>query len=441
LHEFAVGAALLAAAGGCELAPLAEFGRPVSRTTLGLPARGIVSDVAISGDGRVVAFTLATADRLDAGAPLPPSNVPQVYLFDVRDGRVRLVSRGADGEPAGEACMDVSLSHDGRRVCFRSTAGNLDPRVQPLSPQAFVADMETGTVRCVSTGVGDVPPMGECLDARIAGNGASVVFSSRAENLLGVDENNIRFDLNRVADVFVRGLAEDGPVRLSVTSEGFQANGPSRDGRISADGSVVAFISEADNLAPADSNGVADVFLHFRASGQTVRVVGVTGLEANAPCEQPALSADGAWVAFVSAADNLARRDETSSPDVFLYEVATGDVRVVNVDESGRQLGEGGARPSISGDGRFVAFEVLRNNRVPGLTANFPDPDVLVFDRAARRARPVVLDDLPPTLLACPSGICPKPLSLRRPAISASGDALAFIVQLDGQTGAAWRVP
>jgi Tol biopolymer transport system component len=173
--------------------------------------------------------------------------------------------------------------------------------------------------------------------------------------------------------------------RVSVDSSGNQANADSDwPPDISADGRFVAFASYATNLVVGDTNGVRDVFVHDRQTGETSRVsVDSAGSEANGSSGAPAISADGRYVAFHSAASDLVAGDTNQCgyggpdpgmcPDVFVHDRNTGQTVRVSVDSSGNQGSGRSDWPSISGDGRYVAFSSLAPDLVPGDTNDRSD--------------------------------------------------------------------
>ena len=158
---------------------------------------------------------------------------------------------------------------------------------------------------------------------------------------------------------------------------------------ISADGRYLVFVSGATNLVGGqiDTNGQHDVFLHDRVVGTTTLVshaAGSAATTANGLSLDPVISADGAFVAFISDATNLVAGSDTNGDfDVFLYERATGTVRLVShaVGAAGTAANAGSFGPSISGDGAFVAFESLATDLVGGTDANATF-DVFLFSRA-----------------------------------------------------------
>jgi Ca2+-binding RTX toxin-like protein len=170
--------------------------------------------------------------------------------------------------------------------------------------------------------------------------------------------------------------------RVSVASDGSQANGGSYDAAVSGDGRVVAFSSGADNLVSGDGNGRQDVFVHDRATGRTRRVsVASDGSQANRYSYGAAVSGDGRVVAFWSEADNLVTGDSNDTADMFVHDRATGRTERVSVASDGSQVNDSSFRPAVSGDGRIVVFDSFARNLVPGDSNNAFD--VFVAERAA----------------------------------------------------------
>jgi Tol biopolymer transport system component len=175
-----------------------------------------------------------------------------------------------------------------------------------------------------------------------------------------------------------RAQSTEATVRVSVASDGTQGNG--RTGTyyfglsISGDGRYVAFESDASNLVPGDTNNETDVFVHDRETGETTLVSGASdGTQGDDSSQAADISADGRYVAFDSGADNLVPGCRGS---VFVHDRETGETSCVSVASDGTP-GYGGT-PSISADGRYVAFESYDGDLVPGDTTG---SDVFVHDR------------------------------------------------------------
>ena len=163
--------------------------------------------------------------------------------------------------------------------------------------------------------------------ARVSATGRFVVFQSMASNL-------VAGDTNRHTDVFVHDRATGQTTRVSVSSHGVQANDGSGEATISPDGRFVTFASMASNLVVGDTNQSSDVFVRDRATGQTTRVsVNSHRGQGNVDSLDPAISANGRFVAFASGASNLVAGDTNGKEDVFLRDRATGTTTLVSVGQ------------------------------------------------------------------------------------------------------------
>src|SRR5262249_15236273 len=138
--------------------------------------------------------------------------------------------------------------------------------------------------------------------------------------------------------------------------------------------------SFATNLVPGDTNDRSDVFLHDRVTGDTVRVsVGTDGSEADGFSGEPALSADGRFVAFTSFAGNLVPGDTNDEFDVFVHDRVTGGPDRASAGADGIKDASASLAPALSADGRFVAFESNADNLVPSDTNG--GANIFVHDR------------------------------------------------------------
>src|SRR5437016_5587381 len=174
--------------------------------------------------------------------------------------------------------------------------------------------------------------------------------------------------------------------RVSVTSGGTEGNGASLGSALSADGRFVAFDSAATDLVAGDTNGVSDVFVHDRQTGTTERVsVASDGTQGNGKSGllsfafPPALSGDGRFVAFVSFATNLVAGDTNGATDVFVHDRQASTTERVSVAFYGTQGNDASSSPALSGAGRFVSCPSAATNLVAGDTNGATD--VFVHDR------------------------------------------------------------
>lgn len=195
--------------------------------------------------------------------------------------------------------------------------------------------------------------------ASVSGDGYHVAFSSAATNIVSGDSNG-------VTDVFVKNLATGQIMRVSVASDGGQANAGSARTAISGDGRLVAFASVASNLVEGDANGLEDVFVHDRQTGQTVRgSVSDDGEEGGQPSTYPSISADGRYVAFETTGP-LVPQDANGTSDVYVRDLIAGRTILVSVADDGGLSQVYAAHPSISADGSRVAFEAWDDSLAPG---------------------------------------------------------------------------
>jgi len=325
-----------------------------------------------------------------------------------------LASNGRQGN-AGSAY--ASISGDGRYVGFTSEASNLVSSDTNNAPDAFVHDRVKHTTTRVSVASdgtqGNAGSSNYGTPPRLSADGRYVVFDSMASNLAAEDTD---FSL----DVFVHDLVTHETRLVSIASDGIKENVHSGNSSISADGRFVAFSSGAANLVPADSNREADVFVHDRESGQTTRVsVASTGTEANSGSELPSLSADGRYVAFDSFASNLVAGDTNGQNDVFVHDRQTGKTTRVSVSSRRVQGNNQSSWPSISADGRIVAFLSEASTLVSGDTN--ARADYFVHDRETGET----------TCVSCAShtgsyGITQDPVG-----VSANGKLVAFSSDAD----------
>ncbi len=227
-------------------------------------------------------------------------------------------------------------------------------------PAAAGGDRHPGKVSLVSvaaTGGGGNGRSGHGGSSGVSAHGRYVLFSSAATDLVDGDTNG-------QVDVFVRDTVTSRTTLVSVGANGAQGNGESRPGSISADGRYVVFDSRASNLFPGDTNNYSDVFLRDLRTGRTTLVsVGLNG-PADLGGFYPDISADGRHVAFVSHATNLVPGDTNDTQDIFVRNLDTRRTELVSLTSEGLPSDQPSSEPSISGNGRVVAFTVIGGDGV-----------------------------------------------------------------------------
>ncbi len=346
----------------------------------------------VSARGRHVVF--ASYARL---VPQDTNHVRDIYVFDLRTGRLTLESPGVRGTVANGESSSPGISGDGRYVVFVSSAGNLaDTPIPRGMPRVFLRDRETETTRLLATSAIGDPANGYTRNPAISADGTTIVFESAATDL--VDDAHAAG--NAVAVYLIR-RSSGVPVRLNVSSAGEVPAGQSVSPTVSADGRYVAFMSRADLTCagepacprePPDGNGVADVYLRDTATNTTTRVSrGHLGRDPDGPSYDPAISGDGRYVAFVSEASNLTRDASKRAANVYVRDMVTGVTELVSRNPGGRQANGPSVHPAVSHDGSTVAFQSLASDFLctdrcqTGQRDINLVSDVFVHDRRTRR--------------------------------------------------------
>ena len=262
----------------------------------------------MSTDGRFVSFS---SDATNLGATNHTTNV---YVRGLRSGRTALVSRqsGIGGEQADGRSFEASISPHGRYVVFVSDADNLVPGApSPGIDEIYVRDRVTHTTTLLSRadGPSGAPANSPSGEPTVSLDGHRVVFSSTATNLVATPVAG-----SAVREVYLRDLNSDETTLVSrgEAPNGAPANADSGEPVITADGRYVAFASEATNLqpmaVPATAAPVREVYERNLMTGALAlvsRANGPGGSPANADSAAPAISPAGHYVAFSSAATNL----------------------------------------------------------------------------------------------------------------------------------------
>ena len=301
------------------------------------------------------------------------NSVRDVYLRDRLTGTTLLVSQSSTGEIGGFLSTNPDVSSAGPFVVFESPSFNLVPMDGNASTDVFVRDVTGGLTILVSVDSAGTQGNRNSFNPSISDDGRFVAFDSSSSNLIPVDANNQQ-------DVFVRDLLANSTFRVSVSTTGAESNNLSGSAAISADGTVVAFASRATNLVENDVNQRQDVFVHEIGTGVTARVsVASDGTAANQDCFFPSLSADGRFVAFQSTASNLVPGDANAQSDVFVYDRTLGTIERVSVSTAGDPGAGQSSAAAISGDGRYVAFQSTSANLDPADLNG--TSDVFVRDR------------------------------------------------------------
>ncbi|MEN6547906.1 MAG: FlgD immunoglobulin-like domain containing protein, partial [Armatimonadia bacterium] len=300
------------------------------------------------------------------------------------------------------------ITADGRYVAFMSTSQDLVANDTIGWYDIFLRNCATGHLTLISVATSGAQGNDDSSEPSISADGRYVAFTSLSTNLVNADTAV-------PGQVYVRDLVGHTTTRVSVSSAGVAGDGWSHVPSISPDGRYVAFQSEATNLVPGDTNGKWDIFVHDRSTGTTSRVsVSTGGTQGNWDSWEPSISKDGRYVAFESGANNLVSGDTNSVWDVFVRDRVSNVTTRVSVNETGGQGAFESVSASISPDGRYVAF-ASEASLVTGDTNQ--SQDVFIRDRVANQTKRLSLNT---------AGTQGNGAS-GRPALSANSRWIAFL--------------
>jgi Tol biopolymer transport system component len=312
----------------------------------------------VSDDGRFVAFDSFASNLVNGDS----NQSRDVFLRDRQTGatlRISQTPQGAQGtcpNGQGEPCnsFDPSMSADGNLIVFGTFSTLLpeDLNTGLESPDIYLFNRSANTLELVTKGVGGVAANGGSGSPHISADGRFIVFSSLANNLVAGDPDGTTLD-----DVFAYNVASKQITKISVTPDpAVAADGVSQNPTISGDGSRIAFSSVATNLLPSDPGGFRDVFIvdwNGASAPTNFRRIG-----GNADSDSPSLSRDGSFLALHSLATDLPIVPPISTngqQQIYVVQIGTS-IKPASVNSAG-QMGNGESRfPTISGDGRFIAY-------------------------------------------------------------------------------------
>ncbi|WP_145064576.1 hypothetical protein [Engelhardtia mirabilis] len=292
----------------------------------------------------------------------------------ISQGQTTRVSVDSSGLEGAGSSNHPSISGDGRYVAFQTNA-NLDP--SDTTPGQFYLDVYlhdrlTGSTKVVSRDSGGGNPDKSCEEAAISDNGRYIVYATYATDIIPGDDNNRR-------DIVRYDRLTGTTALVSAALDGTVGDWDSYEPDISADGNVVVFLSHASDLTLQDPVQWA-VFARDMTTGVTELVTkGVGGVNPNSDSRQPTVSANGRYVVYACHASNIVPGDNNGWQDIFLYDRQTGATELISISTFGLQANSDCWDPTVSADGRYVAFDSYSSSLVPGDTNILPD--VFLRDR------------------------------------------------------------
>jgi subtilisin family serine protease len=323
----------------------------------------------ISYDGRFISFASDATNLVESD----DNATSDVFVYDRQEDVVEMVSVNENGIPGDGPSIDSSISADGRYVAFESEASNLVLQDTNNISDIFVYDRQDNTVERINVPASGSKVYDSSYHPSISADGQLVAFYSYGWNLVPNDGNG-------KSDVFVYNRTDDSIEMISIANNESQGNGDSYFPSISADGLFVAFVSSATNLVSGDNNDSRDIFVYDRQAAAIERVsVTNIGVEGDNDSYYPSISADGQFVAFNSSAENFTTGDAIERSDVYVYDRQENTIERVSVDDNGTQGYDDSYFPSISADGQVVAFESYAENLAS--KDNNELKDIFTFDR------------------------------------------------------------
>ncbi len=322
-----------------------------------------------SSNGRYLAFAsedpeISSEDRNSSTTPAGDTfPVRDVFVYDRSTGRVNLVSRanGAKGGGGNQDSNLPSISADGNYVAFQTEATNF---LHGSYGGIFVRDLRRHTTRpAASLRLHPGGALNGGFTPSISAHGRWVAFLT-----------STHFHHGNALEVAVRDMNGKRAVYASRASgrHGALAAGDCKLPMISANGRYVAFASKAKNLSRIDRDSVEDVFVRDLKTNRTLLVSrgkGKHGAAGSGDSSSPSISTDGRYVAFESYASNLGPADNSTTPDIFVRDMRSGRVFLASRGTNGGPAANApSANPSISSDGRYVAFDSRGSNLSPADT-------------------------------------------------------------------------
>lgn len=336
-------------------------------TLMGVQGIGDTYVGGISLDGRYIVVS-STATNFVVG---DTNGFADALVYDRVLGTFTRVSVDSGGTQGNGQSGGVTISDDNRYVLFTSNSTNLVAGDTNGAADCFAYDRMTAAVTRIGLANGGSELNGYCTSGGISADNRYFVFSSNAANAVAGDTNG-------VADVFLRDLMTGTVTRVSTDASGTQGTAGSylSPSSLSSDGRYVAFMSDAPNLVPGDTNACSDGFVRDTLTGSIVRAtVNSLGAQGNANSFTIAISRDGSTVAFVSAASNFFDGDNNSARDAFARHLATGSTLPLSLSTAGGSSAgaTNSSSVSLSATGTYAAYDSTNSFLVAGDTNGFTD--------------------------------------------------------------------
>ncbi len=341
------------------------------------------SDPAVGGnvgeEGRYVVFVSSAA-----GFASGSGKYRQIFWRDRNTGTTKLISAAPTGEQGNSDCYAPAISGDGLHVAFESHASNLVADDKNGVKDIFVWHSVSNKIEKVSIGIDGKEANAESYEPSLSGDGNLIAFTSTASNISATpkgESNN---------NVFLRNMNLNSSIMISIDPTSKKGGGGS-NASIAYDGKRIAFYSHTSTLVSNDKNGFWDIFLWEQNIPQLKRIsVTADGKERNQGEESanrivvPSISGNGRYIAFATTASNMVPGDDKNFQDVFIYDTQTNSTIIASTTADGKfgnadsPIGQG-EKIAISFDGNFVAYSTKATN------LGVPASNIIMYDVAAKK--------------------------------------------------------
>lgn len=281
--------------------------RVVSTNSSGRIGNSSSGEPAFSPDGNLIAFS-SVAGNLTGGALLATS---QIYTKNLTSGATAMISTTGAGARGDAGSYRPLFTQDGSGLVFETTATNLVTGTKGVREVLF-KNLTTKAYKVVSSSAAGVVGKSTSTEAAVQ-NSVGLTFDTApnrvASNLVAFTSyanNLVTTDTNLQADIYLKDLVSGVVTNVSTTSAGALSNGASAQAAISPNGRYVAFTSAATNLVTGDTNAVRDIFVKDLSIGTVTKITAAwDGSQSNGNSFAPVFSPNGLWIAFYSNATNL----------------------------------------------------------------------------------------------------------------------------------------
>lgn len=312
-------------------------------------------DPNFSTDGQYLIFSSSTNNLV----PNDTNDAVDIFIKNLQTDSIQLISTDSSGTQANSDSQNAELSSDGRYAVFESTASNLVADDTNAKRDIFTKDLQTGSIKVISTDETGLHSNGDSSHAHFSADGRYVVFKSTASNLVDGDVDN-------TMDIFVKDLSNDSIQRISTATNGAEVFVDSTgDATFSRDGRYIVFSGVYSTQVGSLTYYSNNILIKDLWNG-TIECVSnaADNSEANGNSRNAEFSTDGRFLVFESDARNLVTGTEYNMSRIYVKDLQTGAIKLVSTDVAGNDVNDGSTHARFSADGQYLVFESYASNLV-----------------------------------------------------------------------------